>query len=91
MKLAFASKAHKVQGMTMQSAVMCLKCVFAPGMVYIAFSRTTSRQGHYITDFSQDKIYAYPQITAALQEMKWASFENTRQLLQLRKTIDQVI
>jgi len=70
MKLAFASKAHKVQGMTMQSAVMCLKCVFAPGMVYIAFSRTTSRQGHYITDFSQDKIYADPQITAALQEMK---------------------
>ncbi|KAG7455742.1 hypothetical protein JOB18_037404 [Solea senegalensis] len=53
MKLAFACTAHKVQGMTLQSAVVSLKRVFEPGMAYVAQSRTTSLQGLNVTDFEE--------------------------------------
>ncbi|KAK9517538.1 hypothetical protein VZT92_022901 [Zoarces viviparus] len=89
MKLAFACTAHKVQGMTMQSAVVCLKRVFEPGMSYVALSRTTSLQGLHITDFVDKKIYADPQITAALQNMRQASFESSRPLLQHVQSAEQ--
>ena len=89
MKLAFACTAHKVQGMTMQSAVVCLKRVFEPGMAYVALSRTTSLQGLYITEFNGEKIYADPHITAALQGMTHTTFNDTRPLLTLGQTIDQ--
>lgn len=39
MKLAFACTAHKVQGMTLQSAVVSLKRVFDSRMSYVALSR----------------------------------------------------
>lgn len=89
MKLAFPCTAHKVQGMTMQSAVVRLKRVFGPGMSYVALSRTTSLQGLYITDFNDKKIYAEPEITAALQLMTKALFHSTRPLLQHVKSVDQ--
>lgn len=88
MKLAFACTAHKVQGMTMQSAVVCLKCVFEAGMSYVTLSRTTSLQGLYITKFSENKIYANPEVTAALQNMRQASFHNIRPLLHLLKSTE---
>ncbi|KAL3986446.1 leucine-rich repeats and death domain-containing protein [Sarotherodon galilaeus] len=87
MKLAFACTAHKVQGMTMESAVVCLKRVFEPGMAYVALSRTTSLKGLYITDFDERKIYADPAITDALKNMRHASFENARPLLQFLKSV----
>ncbi|KAL3967234.1 protocadherin Fat 1/2/3 [Sarotherodon galilaeus] len=87
MKLAFACTAHKVQGMTMESAVVCLKRVFEPGMAYVALSRTTSLKGLYITDFEEKKIYADPAITDALKNMRHASFENARPLLQFLKSV----
>ena len=82
MKLAFACTAHKVQGMTMESAVVSLKRVFEPGMSYVALSRTTSLRGLNITDFEEKKIYADPEITAAMENMNQASFECARPLLQ---------
>uniref|UniRef100_A0A669EE74 ATP-dependent DNA helicase n=1 Tax=Oreochromis niloticus TaxID=8128 RepID=A0A669EE74_ORENI len=87
MKLAFACKAHKVQGMTMESAVVCLKRVFEPGMAYVALSRTTSLKGLYIKDFDERKIYADPAITDALKNIRHASFENARPLLQFLKSV----
>ncbi len=75
--------------MTMQSAVVCLKRVFEPGMSYVALSRTTSLQGLYISDFNEKKIYADHGITAALQNMRQASFQNTTPLLQHVKSTDQ--
>ncbi|KAE8296906.1 ATP-dependent DNA helicase PIF1 [Larimichthys crocea] len=38
MKLAFIFTAHKVQGMTIESAVVSLKRVFEPGMAYVALN-----------------------------------------------------
>lgn len=89
MKLAFACTAHKMQGMTMQSAVVRLKRMFEPGMSYVALSRTTSLKGLHITDFNEKKIYADPQITDALQNMRQASFESSRPLLQHVQSADE--
>uniref|UniRef100_A0A9J7Y7T4 ATP-dependent DNA helicase n=1 Tax=Cyprinus carpio carpio TaxID=630221 RepID=A0A9J7Y7T4_CYPCA len=80
-KLAYACTAHKVQGMTMQSAVVSLKKIFEPGMAYVALSRTTSLQGLHITDFDDKKIYADPEITASLQSMRRARVEDITPLL----------
>lgn len=77
MKLAFACTAHKVQGMTMQSAVVSLKRLFESGTSYVALSRTTSLQGLY-TDFDGKQIYADPEITAVLGNMTQASFQRAR-------------
>ncbi len=81
-KLAYACTAHKVQGMTMQSAVVSLKKIFEPGMAYVALSRTTSLHGLHITDFEDKKIYADPAITASLQSMRRARVEEIMPLLQ---------
>ncbi|XP_035984990.1 uncharacterized protein LOC118558642 [Fundulus heteroclitus] len=81
LKLAFGCTAHKVQGMTMQSAVVSLKRMFAPGMAYVGLSRTTSLEGLKIIDFDEKKIYADERITAAMDTMRQASFSNTSPLL----------
>ncbi|XP_073724526.1 uncharacterized protein [Misgurnus anguillicaudatus] len=88
-KLAYACTAHKVQGMTMQSAVVSLKKIFEPGMAYVALSRTTSLSGLHITDFIEKKIYADPEITASLQNMRKVTFEGIMPLLQHIGEINQ--
>ncbi|XP_030003880.1 uncharacterized protein LOC115428797 [Sphaeramia orbicularis] len=90
-KLAFACTAHKVQGMTMQRAVVSLKYVFESGMGYVALSRTTLLQGLHIVDYNENKIYADPLITAALQNMPRASFHTVTPLLEHFKTTDPVV
>ncbi|XP_068069853.1 uncharacterized protein [Danio rerio] len=85
-KLAYACTAHKVQGMTMQSAVVSLKRIFEPGMAYVALSRTTSLGGLYIRDFDEKKIYADPEITTSLERMKTATLEGIMPLFDWKKT-----
>ncbi len=68
-----------------QTAVVSLKKIFEPGMAYVALSRTTSFHGLHITDFNEKKIYADPEVTASLRNMKSATFEGIMPLLQRKK------
>lgn len=45
LRLAYASTVHKVQGLTLSSAVIYLEHLFAYGIVYVAMSRVTSMAG----------------------------------------------
>ena len=90
-KLAFGCTAHKVQGMTMDSAVVSLKQIFQPGMAYVALSRTTSLKGLKIIDFNEKKIYANPDVKVAMERMPRASFQTTRPLLHFVKSADNVV
>ncbi|XP_029911061.1 uncharacterized protein LOC115361659 [Myripristis murdjan] len=89
-KLAFACTSHKVQGMTVQSAVVSLKHVFEAGMAYVSLSRTTSLDGLYITDFDENKIYADGDIAVAMQSMKTTSLTGIMPLLKHVREADLV-
>ncbi|XP_055370345.1 uncharacterized protein LOC114870002 [Betta splendens] len=82
-KLAFACTIHKVQGMTTNSAVVSLKHVFEAGMAYVALSRLTSLSGLHLLDMDERKIYANPEITAALETMRQVSLKDMMPLLKI--------
>ncbi|CAI5657796.1 unnamed protein product [Oreochromis niloticus] len=85
-KLAFACTIHKTQGLTTQTAVVSMRNIFEPGMAYVALSRVTSLSGLYLQDLDENKIYANPEVTAALQTMRQANVEEMMPLLQVRET-----
>nr|XP_024656955.1 ATP-dependent DNA helicase PIF1-like isoform X1 [Maylandia zebra]XP_024658076.1 ATP-dependent DNA helicase PIF1-like isoform X1 [Maylandia zebra] len=89
-KLAFACTIHKTQGLTTQTAVVSMKNIFEPGMAYVALSRVTSLSGLYLQDLDEKKIYANPEVTAALQTMRQASVEEMMPLLQVRETASRL-
>ena len=92
-KLAFACTIHKVQGMSLDKAVVSLQKVFESGMAYVALSRVTSLDGLFIlknekVDDVKD-IYCNENIHHALTTMTRLSHDHLHPLLNLSKSSDQ--
>ncbi|XP_062597054.1 uncharacterized protein LOC134258504 [Saccostrea cucullata] len=86
LRLSWACTSHKVQGMTVDKVVVNLDKTFSPGQGYVALSRVTSKEGLYIetnnVESLQKKIYADPEVKAALQGMQKLDLPNFDKLEQ---------
>lgn len=56
--LAWAVTVHRVQGLSLDSAVLDLSHCFRPGMVYVALSRVRGMSGVFVKSFTPSKVSA---------------------------------
>jgi len=54
--LAWGVTVHRVQGLSLDCAVLDLGASFAPGMVYVALSRVRTTEGLFIKSFAPSKV-----------------------------------
>lgn len=73
--LAWALTIHKIQGATLDMAVMDLgKSIFEFGQTYVALSRVKSLEGLYLTDFDPVKIKANPTVVEFYKKIQPIDF-----------------
>jgi energy-coupling factor transporter ATP-binding protein EcfA2 len=69
--LCWASTIHKVQGLTMKSAVVDLgQKVFSSGMAYVALSRVTSMRGLHLLDFHPKSLIVSDEVQKEMERFR---------------------
>jgi ATP-dependent DNA helicase PIF1 len=75
--LSWAVTIHKIQGATLESAVMDLgNTVFEYGQMYVALSRVKSLEGLYLEGFNHKKIKANPKVIEFYETLFNAQLDN---------------
>lgn len=60
LRLAYAATVHKMQGMTLDSAIIDLSRAFAPGQAYVGLSRVRTIETLYLSGWTRDAVKVDP-------------------------------
>ena len=68
-KLAWGLTIHKVQGLTVDKAIVSMAGRFQAGQAYVALSRVTTLNGLFITDFDPQKLKADESVKSEMKRL----------------------
>lgn len=70
LKLAWAASVHRVQGKTLDHAIVDLSNAFEYGMCYVALSRVKTLEGLSVVGFNPRKVKAHPDCVAFYEALE---------------------